>query len=165
MSARVERAGADLPPVPTPDDDGKRSPSSLTYESKIQANGRIRSLQSEFWRLHAKEGNYSDPANSVLDFLRKREPSVEISALQKQDVVGFMNLGFAGCTATRHAGILPLSRLGQTPAVAVQASPNWITEGYHKPNHNPSFRAFTAQRVAADTHCELESESLADETT
>lgn len=114
------------------------------------ANERIRRLQGEFWRLHTREGDYGNPNNSVLANLHRREHSQDLSAEEKQNIVGYLNLSFAKDvgSAARHAGILPLTRLGQTPAVAVQASQRWISQGYHLPRHNPSFRAFVAQRVA-----------------
>lgn len=114
------------------------------------ANERFRRLQGEFWRLHAVERDSMEPPKRVLNVPQRCEQLAGLSAKEKQDVVGYLNLGFAREVggASRYAGTLPLTRLGQSPAVAVQASSNWISQGYHLPRHNPSFRAFVKQRVA-----------------
>ena len=106
---------------------------------------RFSELRNEFWRLHAAQGT-ADPADSATRALLTRGPSVELPPQDKLDLMGFSNLSFAGNTATRYAGNLPTSRLGDAASVAVLASPKWITGGAHLVKHTPSFNAFCEQQ-------------------
>ena len=126
------------------------------------AQSRFAQLRGEFLRLHAEQGDYSG-SDSIVHALKTRGASVELPAEDKLDLVGFMNLSRASSTATRYAGSLPMSRLGQTPSVVVTASPNWITGGSHMPCANPAFKAFCEQRKHQQYHHESTQETRADE--
>ena len=106
---------------------------------------RFSSLRAEFWRLHAEQGEYRG-ADSLVHAQATRGPSVELPLQDKLDLVGFMNQSHAANSASRHAGSLPLSRLGPTPSVMVTASANWISDGSHLVKHQPSFKAFCEQQ-------------------
>jgi len=108
---------------------------------------RFNSLKNEFWLLHAEQGDYKG-AESVMHALKSRGPSVELASDAKLDLVGLSNLSSGG-SSSNYAGSLPLTRLGITPSVALNASPKWITDGAHLAKQNPSFKEFCKQQSSS----------------
>jgi len=113
-------------------------------------SSRFNSLKNEFWLLHAERGDYNG-VDSVMHALNSRGPSVELASDAKLELVGFSNLSAVGISSSNYAGSLPLTRLGITPSVALNASPKWITGGAHLAKHNPSFKEFCKQQSSSST--------------